>query len=475
MALLSLQAMTTDSKLQNSLKRQYKARLIADELRQSSDDLTRLARTYVVTEDDKYEKMYWDVLAIREGNKARPIEYDRIYWDLLVDYDDKPRPDGKVKPLSRFMDEIGLTDEEKDKLREAQFHSNDLVNIEMIAMNAVKGRYQSEDNSFTRTAKPDLNYARSLLHNRDYHLKKCLIMGPIDEFYALFNRRLTNEVDSYYKEGQRYIVLISMLSVVSVVVSLVTFLLIIAVLREQKELTRQLIQSEKLSAIGQLSSGVAHEFNNILQIMSGNISVLAKHKKMKIIDYPEAVTKSLSVIKNEIFKGKQIASRMLEVAHPQDLYREKIKIKDVIEEVIELQKHDLEHEHIDIVRNYREIPEIVLDRTLVYQVMLNLIINARHAIMPKKKGRISIGVYQKNRQIIIEVEDNGIGISKENIKKIFDPFFTTKGGKAKDSLGIQGTGLGLAVSYKTIKEHKGDIVFESKINSGTKCKIMLPC
>jgi signal transduction histidine kinase len=472
--LCSFQARRSHIKLQNSLKQQYKARLIANELRHSSDDLTRFARTFVATGNPKYEKMYWDVLGIREGHHTRPEKYDNIYWDLVVNYGDKPRPDGQKKPLKELIDEIGLTEEEISQLHEAQNNSNDLVRVEMIAMNAVKGLYDSGNGKFTKRGKPDFAYARTLMHDQDYHLKKQKIMKPINSFNVLVDRRFIDEVNKYYRVGYQYTLLISSVSIIGVVILSITFVLIITGLKEQKELNNQLIQSEKLAAIGQLSSGISHEFNNILQIMSGRISVMLKHKKNNIIDYPESVSKSLLVIKDEIIRGKDIVKRILEIAHPQKLQKEQINIENIIDEVVDLQKYQLTLESIELIKNYKSTPEIYIDETLVYQVILNLIINARHAIKPNKKGKIFVNVYPKNNDVVIEVEDTGIGISQENREKIFNPFFTTKGGRSKDRLGIKGTGLGLSVSYRTIKEHNGNILFKSKVNSGTKFIVTFP-
>ena len=86
-------------KLDKSQKQRYLSYVAADELRQSSDDLTRMVRTYVVTKDPRYEKMYWDILAIRNGEKARPLRYENIYWDFMAFTNEKPRSDGQKIPL----------------------------------------------------------------------------------------------------------------------------------------------------------------------------------------------------------------------------------------------------------------------------------------------------------------------------------------------------------------------------------------
>ncbi|MBL8508704.1 MAG: methyl-accepting chemotaxis protein, partial [Chitinimonas sp.] len=115
----------------------YQSYLLADTLRQSSDDLTRLARTYVVTGDPAYERQYWDVIAIRNGDKPLPEAYHRIYWDFVAAGEAKPRPDGRPVALLDMMKAAGFSEAEFAKLNEAKANSDGLVKTETIAMNAV--------------------------------------------------------------------------------------------------------------------------------------------------------------------------------------------------------------------------------------------------------------------------------------------------------------------------------------------------
>jgi PAS domain S-box-containing protein len=176
-------------------EQRYLSNLLADQLRQSSDDLTRFARTYVMTGDARYEKMYWDVLAIRNGKKPRPENYDRIYWDLVLDDNDKPRPDATAVPLRELKDRAGYTVAEFTKLAEAQKNSDGLVKTEEIAMNMVKGRYDDGTGNFTIIGAPDLKAARTLMHNAAYHQTKASIMKPIEEFQKMLDERTKKVTD----------------------------------------------------------------------------------------------------------------------------------------------------------------------------------------------------------------------------------------------------------------------------------------
>lgn len=167
---------------------------LADELRQSSDDLTRLARLFSVTGDSKYEKMYWDVIKIRNGEIARPEDYHRIYWDLVLEYGQKPKPDGKKVVLLEALKEAGITQKELALLDEASKNSDKLVGIETTAMNAAKGLFADSNGKYTIKREPDLDYAAKLMHSQEYMNEKAKIVKPIDDFLATLDIRTSNEV-----------------------------------------------------------------------------------------------------------------------------------------------------------------------------------------------------------------------------------------------------------------------------------------
>jgi len=195
---LVMMMLDANRKLTDTTDIRYESYLRADELRQSSDDLTRLARTYVVTGNSLYEDQYWQVLAIRNGEQPRPEDYERIYWDFMA-VGEKPRPDGVAVPLQAMMRELGFTTQEFQKLTDAQNNSDGLVELETIAMNAVKGLFADDNGDFTQQGEPDLEMARQLMHSEQYHQYKRQIMGPIDEFLEILDERTLSAV----LEGQK--------------------------------------------------------------------------------------------------------------------------------------------------------------------------------------------------------------------------------------------------------------------------------
>lgn len=172
----------------------YVSNQLADELRQSSDDLTRLARTYVVSGDEKWERQYFEVLDIRNGKKARPNGYERIYWDFRAADLTAGEGQGATKALADMMKAAGFTEAEFGKLREAQKNSDDLVRTETIAMNLVKGKADDGTGNYTKAVEPDLPKARAMMHDLAYHQYKAKIMQPINEFLVMLDKRTLTAV-----------------------------------------------------------------------------------------------------------------------------------------------------------------------------------------------------------------------------------------------------------------------------------------
>jgi PAS domain S-box-containing protein len=194
--------------LEKSEKRRYDSYVLAEVLRHTSDDLTRFARAYVVTGEPRYEKYYWDILAIREGAKPRPEHYERIYWDFMAATGKAPRPAGQTISLYQLLKDVGITQNEFAKLIEAEGNSNALVRTEETAMNAVKGRYDDGTGEFTKHGEPNRAWAIKILYDEAYHREKAKIMKPIDDFFAMLDARTLGATEKYERNGRFYLQLI---------------------------------------------------------------------------------------------------------------------------------------------------------------------------------------------------------------------------------------------------------------------------
>ncbi|MES9903610.1 MAG: response regulator, partial [Sedimenticola sp.] len=223
--LVTLRINTEDeqSEIEN---RKYDSFNLALELKQSSDDLTRFARTFVVSGDPVYEEYFRAIIAIRDGKQPHPKEATRAYWDHVaagvVDQDQS----GEAYSVTQRMKDLEFSAAENEKIREAKRESDDLIRLEEIAMNAVKGRFQDKDGAFTVEDEPDLDMARKLLHGQTYHRAKSKIMKPIDEFFTLLEWRSANELNFVRTKNQAILLAISALTVITIVFSVYVFFLL---------------------------------------------------------------------------------------------------------------------------------------------------------------------------------------------------------------------------------------------------------
>lgn len=172
----------------------------ADELRQSSDDLTRFCRTYVVSADTNYRDKYFKVLDIRNGKVARPKNYEHIYWDLLESIRRNRHPDEKKTSIQEEMSLLPYTKYEFQKLKEAENNSNNLVHLEIEAFNAMDGLFKDKDGEYTIKGEKNQSLAIALLHSMSYHKAKEKIMLPIDEFLSSLTERTKKEVKFLNRE-----------------------------------------------------------------------------------------------------------------------------------------------------------------------------------------------------------------------------------------------------------------------------------
>jgi len=229
-------------------------------------------------------------------------------------------------------------------------------------------------------------------------------------------------------------------------------------LRETQE---KLLHSEKLAAMGRLTSQIAHELNNPLYGIMNTLELLKteispKSKRRKILDMALSETVRLT----------ELLQKMLRFSKPDEEEKQPTDVNTILDEILLLVRKQLQEHTIRISTSFADkLEKVYASRNQLRQVFLNMISNARHA-MPDE-GTLTIKTMAKGDNIHIEVTDTGIGIREEDIDKIFDAFFTTKEG-------VKDVGLGLSVCYGFIEEHGGDIRVSSKWGSGTTFTIILP-
>jgi signal transduction histidine kinase len=230
-----------------------------------------------------------------------------------------------------------------------------------------------------------------------------------------------------------------------------------------KSTQAQLIQREKLSAVGEFVAGVAHELNNPLTSLIGFAELLLAS------DVDEKQAAHVNFIVKSSQRCHKIVQNLLGFARQHAPERNVVKVSDAIDSVIELLAYEMRTSNIEIATCYDPtLPVVIGDSHQLQQVILNVLNNARQAIeATQKPGRVRITTERTGHLVKIIINDNGPGITKENLQKIFDPFFTTK------PVG-QGTGLGLSLCYGIIKEHGGAIHVSSEPGGGAQFTIELP-
>ncbi len=231
--------------------------------------------------------------------------------------------------------------------------------------------------------------------------------------------------------------------------------------RALRDTQEQLLQSEKLAAMGRLTSQIAHELNNPLYGIMNTLELLkteipADNKRRKILEMALSETVRLS----------DLLRKMLSFSKPDQEERHPVDINPVIDEILLLHEKQLKENDINIAATYaKELGLINASKNQLRQVFLNMVANARDA-MPNG-GTLSVTTSGDNDNVLVEITDTGTGIREEHLDKIFDSFFTTKGE-------VKGVGLGLSVCYGFIEDHGGDIEVKSQVGEGTTFTISLP-
>ncbi|MBN2032109.1 MAG: two-component sensor histidine kinase [Deltaproteobacteria bacterium] len=239
--------------------------------------------------------------------------------------------------------------------------------------------------------------------------------------------------------------------------------------QEKQMMNKQVVETGRLAAIGELAAGIAHEINNPVAIMveeAGWIEDLMEEGTEQEGNMEE-FKRALKQIQNQGRRCKEITHKLLSFARKTDSRVQSVQVNELIEEVVNLSSQRARYANVEIHTNLQpDLPETQMSMTEMQQVLMNMINNAMDA-MEKKGGRLDISTELGKDQIIISIRDNGPGIPAANLAQIFVPFFTTK------PVG-KGTGLGLAICYGIIKKMDGEIEVDSTVGKGTTFRIVLP-
>jgi len=233
--------------------------------------------------------------------------------------------------------------------------------------------------------------------------------------------------------------------------------LIIEDISNIKKLENQMRRAEKLSAIGELASGIAHEIRNPL----GIVKTISQTINKDIED--EETKEGLEIIESEIDRANKVIQGLLDFAKPNVFSNKEQSINELINSVLLLMNKYAQQYKVMIHYTCLKDSIINVDADKLKQAFINIIFNSIQAI--PSGGDIYVDLMHSEDWVVISFKDNGVGIEKDKLEKIFEPFYTTKG---------EGTGLGLAITHRIIEEHKGYIEIESEAGKGTMVRIFLP-
>ena len=227
---------------------------------------------------------------------------------------------------------------------------------------------------------------------------------------------------------------------------------------ENRRLFRTLLQADKLSALGTLSAGMAHEIKNPLASLAAMTQILPENSGDEefMNDYREMVPRQLERI-------NQIVEKLLKAGETSRLEKKHADVNSIMAEVLELNAGLSKRQRVEMLLRLDPLPAVFADPGQLQLVFSNLVLNAVQA-MPEG-GRLEIAGWESGGRIFIQVADKGVGIPADKLDKIFDPFFSLRG---------EGTGLGLFTAYRIIQEHGGMIEVESQVGKGTKFTLWLP-
>lgn len=476
--------------LENSQDYRFRSNAFALELRKSSDDLTTYCRTYVETGDTVWKNKYWEVLEIRNGKKARP--------------------EGNAISLLDTMLKIGYSKAEFDKLKEAERFSNELVLTENTAFNAVKGYFADSAGNFTIRGNPDTAWARSILFDKEYHVKKTKIMDPLNDFFVMQDKRISGSVDQFKRRG------FTLLSVIiGLIIIIAAFVVVSYIVLNRKivfKLNELRIAYEKIEEADRELKKQNEELDRQVEIIKMANTLATEHNK-KLNELNASKDKFFSIIAHDlrgllgvlvsysglIYESDDITDPAELKEHIKNLYDTSTHVNELLSNLltwarsqtseikvnpVEINIGELITTQINILTPISTDKKISIslsgntdmiinaDKNQVEFIVRNLLSNAMK--FTPRKGKIDIIVIPapvKEYSLRIVVKDYGVGMSPDVVKNLFN-ISETHVSVGTD--GERGTGLGLILCKEFVDKNRGIITVESKPGKGSSFFVDLP-
>ena len=472
----------------------------ADRLRQSSDDLTHFARTYVVTGDNKFKQQYYDTLNIRDGKKDRPLNYHSIYWDLDKNIRSINHKDTKKISLNSIFKSLPYDKQEIEKLKLSKLNSDDLVNLETEAFNAIDGIFKDINGNYNIKKQSNQALAIKLLHSTEYYNAKNKIMKPIDDFILMLDKRTTDNILEIHAQSKYIFLFLGFIILIFLIGNYLIFIFLNKqeqikhdeksnLLNKQKELNeqlsekskitqklnreleeseyelqtinenlkntikkeiekndkmhQQLFKSEKLASMGEMIGNIAHQWRQPLSIISTGATGIQMQKEYSMLT-DEFLEETCDTINNNAqYLSKTIDDFTNFIKG--DRTKTVFSLKNNINSFLHLVKSSIKNHHLNIILDLQEDIKIDGYENELTQCLINIFNNSKDILVEKdnEDKLIFISTFVDDNKAIIKIKDNAGGIPKDVLSKIFEPYFTTKHQS-------QGTGLGLHMTYNLI-------------------------
>lgn len=500
-----------------SERHRLEALLLAEEMLHSSNDLTRMARTYVATGNPIYKRYFMEILEIRNGIRPRPLNYSPTYWHFVAAGKTEAVAHGQAISLLEMFRCSGLRDEEFALLEEALKRSDKLVNRETRAFFALEGLYDDGKGNFTVRGRPDRELASQLLFDREYLAEKAAVIEPVQQFMDLFSGRMRTQADLGLARLEQQIVIEIILIFIALLATMgIIFYTRLGILRPLAELGSQVAGVTR----GILPSRYGKATSNELKKLSEALA-LSDSEKQQLLEKER-------IAKNEAERASQLKDEFLatlshELRTPlnailgwsqlilsgsmkeDDIHRGLETIErnaraqnKLIEDLLEMSsiisgKVRLDMQQLDVtslvdtavesVRPTAQAKGVTLQKTItpyigtitgdpnrLQQVFWNLLSNSIK--FTPKGGKIHIIVGWSGPTLEIRIKDSGMGISPEFIPYVFDRF---RQGDASLTRQYGGLGLGLAIVKQLVELHGGTVRAESAgLGEGSSFIVNLP-
>ena len=230
-------------------------------------------------------------------------------------------------------------------------------------------------------------------------------------------------------------------------------------LESRERISTQLQVSDRIAQLGRITAGVAHEVKNPLNSMR----LWLENLKASLPSGDDLPQQAVRVLDNEIDRLDNVVKRFLDFTRPPEMHQEEASLKNIFEEVLNVQGPQMDKANIKVVTRFAEVPPVLVDRELLKQALVNLLVNAVEA-MPNG-GVLTLTLARHGEMAEMQIGDTGRGIAPENKQRVFQLFFTTR---------PKGSGIGLASTFRTVQLHNGSIEFDSEVGRGTTFRIELP-